>query len=80
MLSEKIKRFLRNFEELKGLSMRYLMDEDMLRSMSPEDLKFIQLTFELLRDSVEIMEEEARLLLSMNDKLELLISRPTVES
>lgn len=80
MLSEKVERFVKNFDELKGLSMRYLMDEDMLKSMSPEDLKFVQLTFEMLNDSLEIMKEQARLLEAMNDNLELLISRPTVES
>lgn len=80
MLSEKVERFVKNFDELKGLSMRYLIGEDMLKSMSPEDLKFIQLTFEMLNDSLEIMKEQARLLEAMNDNLELLISRPTVES
>ena len=43
MLSEKIERFVKNFNELKCLSIKYLMDEDMLKSMSPEDLKFIYL-------------------------------------
>ena len=80
MLSEKIERFVKNFNELKCLSIKYLMDEDMLKSMSPEDLKFVQLTFEMLNDSLEIMKEQARLLESMNDTLELLVSRPTVES
>ena len=80
MLSEKIERFVKNFNELKGLSIKYLMDEDMLKSMSSEDLKFIQLTFGMLNDSLEIMKEQARLLEAMNDTLELLASRPTVES
>ena len=80
MSSEKIERFVKNFNELKGLSIKYLMDEDMLKSMSPEDLKFIQLTFGMLNDSLEIMKEQARLLEAMNDTLELLASRPTVES
>ena len=70
MLSEKVERFVKNFDELKGLSMRYLIGEDMLKSMSPEDLKFIQLTFEMLNDSLEIMKEQARLLEAMNDNLE----------
>ena len=80
MLSEKVERFVKNFEELKSLSIKYLIDEDMLKSMSPEDLKFIKLTFELLNDSIEIMKEQNRLLVSTSDKLDLLLSSKTVES
>ena len=72
MLTDRTEKMIKRIEELKQLCIRNIMDEDMIKNMSPDELRLIQLSLELVQDCTEIMGEQARLLESMSLTIELL--------
>ena len=72
MLTDRTEKMIKRIEELKQLCIKNIMDEDMIKNMSPDELRLIQLSLELVQDCTEIMGEQARLLESMSLTIELL--------
>ena len=69
---ESINKMIKRIEEFKQLCIKNIMDEDMIKNMSPDELRLIQLSLELVQDCTEIMGEQTRLLESMSLTIELL--------
>lgn len=72
MLKDRTEKMIKRIEELKQLCIKNIMDEDMIKNMSPDELRLIQLSLELVQDCTEIMGEQTRLLESMSLTIELL--------
>lgn len=72
MLTDRTEKMIKRIEELKQLCIKNIMDEDMIKNMSPDELRLIQLSLELVQDCTEIMGEQTRLLESMSLTIELL--------
>ena len=72
MLTDRTEKMIKRIEELKQLCIKNIMDEDMIKNMSPDELRLIQLSLELVQDCTEIMGEQNRLLESMSLTIELL--------
>ena len=72
MLADRTEKMIKRIEELKQLCIKNIMDEDMIKNMSPDELRLIQLSLELVQDCTEIMGEQNRLLESMSLTIELL--------
>ena len=72
MLTDRTEKMIKRIEELKQLCIKNIMNEDMIKNMSPDELRLIQLSLELVQDCTEIMGEQARLLESMSLTIELL--------
>ena len=72
MLTDRTEKMIKRIEELKQLCIKNIMNEDMIKNMSPDELRLIQLSLELVQDCTEIMGEQNRLLESMSLTIELL--------
>lgn len=72
MLTDRTEKMIKRIEELKQLCIKSIMNEDMIKIMSPDELRLIQLSLELVQDCTEIMGEQTRLLESMSLTIELL--------
>ena len=72
MLTDRTEKMIKRIEELKQLCIKNIMDEDMIKNMSPDELRLIQLSLELVQDCTEIIGEQTRLLESMSLTIELL--------
>lgn len=66
------KKWLRGLKNLSSYVLRVLWMKIWLKNMSPDELRLIQLSLELVQDCTEIMGEQTRLLESMSLTIELL--------
>lgn len=61
--------------EIKDLCIKAMFDADMVKNMSPDDLKLLQLTLKLVEQSVDVNIEVAKMLESIKADTEWFIKR-----
>lgn len=66
--------------EIKDLCIKELLNGESIMNMSPEELRFMQLTLRLVEESVALNIEVAKVLEGISTNLELVLAATTKES
>ena len=75
MLSNVTKKFVAEAKELKTELVSMMFDSDMLKSMEAREFMFMKRVMSMFDSSIEIMNEQAKMMDEMNKKLDLLIEK-----